>query len=88
MNIEFNRIPETDSVLYAYAPGSGVSAYGTPTKFKYIVTNRVRDGEAAHGLLRTSMLTPGDYVIRVIAEDYARNRASGKSTELPITVRN
>lgn len=88
MNIEFNRIPEMDSVLYAYASGSGVSAYGTPTRFKYIVTNRVRDGEAAHGLLRTSMLAPGDYVIRVIAEDYSRNRASGKSTELPITVRN
>lgn len=88
MNIEFNRIPETEAVLYAYAPGSGVSAYGTPTRFKYIVTNRVRDGEAAYGLLRTSMLAPGDYVIRVIAEDYSGNRASGKSTELPITVRN
>lgn len=88
MNIEFSRIPETESVLLAYAPGSGVSAYGTPTKFKYNITNRVRDGEVSRGLLRTTMLAPGDYVIRVIAEDYAGNRASGKSAELPITVRN
>lgn len=89
MNIEFNRLPPDDSsVLKVYAPGSGVSAYGTPTKFRYIVTNRVRDGEARQGLLRTSNLTSGDYVVRVIAEDYAGNRASGKVAELPVTVRN
>jgi sugar lactone lactonase YvrE len=89
MNIEFNRLPwDPSAVFYAYAPGSGVSAYGTPTKFRYIVTNRVRDGEALDGFLRTSSLAPGDYVIKVIAEDYAGNRASGKATELAITVRN
>ena len=87
INIEFNRLPPGDeSVFLVYATGSGVSAYGTPTKFKYIVTNRVRDGEAKDGLLRTSNLPPGDYRIKVIAEDRAGNRASGKSTELPITV--
>ncbi|MFP5262863.1 MAG: NHL repeat-containing protein [Blastocatellia bacterium] len=87
INIEFNRLPPGDeSVLLTYAAGSGVSAYGTPTKFRYIVTNRVRDGEARDGLLRTANLAPGNYVIRVIAEDHAGNRASGKSTELPITV--
>src|SRR6185503_20489029 len=61
MNIEFNRLPPDDSsVLTVYAAGSGVSAYGTPTKFKYIVTNRVRDGEARDGLLRASALAPGN----------------------------
>ncbi|MEK6325838.1 MAG: NHL repeat-containing protein [Acidobacteriota bacterium] len=89
MNIEFNRLPPDDSsVLVVYAVGSGVSAYGTPTKFRYIVTNRVRDGEARDGLLRTTDLAPGNYIIKVIAEDYVGNRASGRSTELPITVRN
>jgi hypothetical protein len=29
---------------------------------------------------------PGNYVIKVIAEDHAGNRATGKSTELPITI--
>lgn len=87
MNIEFNRLPPDDSAVFlTYAEGSGVSAYGTPTKFRYILTNRVRDGEARDGVLRTSALAPGNYIIRVIAEDFAGNRAAGKSTELPITV--
>jgi sugar lactone lactonase YvrE len=87
INIEFNRLPPGDeSVFLTYAVGSGVSAYGTPTKFKYILTNRVRDGEARDGLLRTSDLAPGNYIIKVIAEDHAGNRATGKSTEFPITV--
>lgn len=86
-NIEFNRLPPDDpSVFKVYAAGSGVSAYGTPTKFKYIITNRVRDGEARDGLLRTSALSPGDYIIRVMAEDFAGNRARASATELPITI--
>jgi sugar lactone lactonase YvrE len=89
MNIEFNRMPPEDSAVFkVYASGSGVSAYGTPTKFKYIVTNRVRDGEAMNGILRTSSLPSGNYIIKVIAEDYAGNRALGRSTELAITVAN
>ena len=89
INIEFNRLPAEDSAVFkAYASGSGVSAYGTPTKFKYIVTNCVRDGEAIEGLLRTSELRPGNYIIKVIAEDYAGNRASGPTTELAVTIRN
>lgn len=89
MNIEFDRLPpDGSSVLKAYASGSGVSAYGTPTKFRYIVTNRVRAGEAREGLLRTSGLAPGDYVLKVIAEDYAGNQASGKSIDLAIAIKN
>ncbi|HTF37029.1 MAG TPA: NHL repeat-containing protein [Blastocatellia bacterium] len=89
INIEFNRLPAEDSSVFkVYAPGSGVSAYGTPTKFRYIVTNRVRDGEAREGFLRTSNLKPGNYTIKIIAEDYAGNRGSGPSTQLAITVKN
>ncbi|HTG15466.1 MAG TPA: gluconolaconase, partial [Blastocatellia bacterium] len=89
VNIEFNRLPPEDSSVFkVYASGSGVSAYGTPTKFRYIVTNRVRDGEAMNGILRTSSLPSGNYIIKVIAEDYAGNRALGTSTELAITVVN
>lgn len=89
MNLEFNRLPwDPASVFYAYAAGSGVSAYGTPTRFRYIVTNLVRDGEAMDGFLRTSSLASGDYIIKVIAEDYTGNRATGSVTELAITVKN
>jgi sugar lactone lactonase YvrE len=89
MTIEFNRLPPGDeSVFSVYAPGSGVSAYGTPTKFKYIITNRIRDGRAQDGLLRTGAIGPGDYILRAIAEDFAGNRAVGKLTELAITITN
>jgi streptogramin lyase len=88
VNIVFNRLPPDDAdVTIAYATGSGVSAYGTPTRFKYIVTNRVRDGEARQGLLRTVQLAPGNYLIRIFAEDYAGNRASGQGTDLAIVVK-
>lgn len=87
INIEFHRLPPGDeSVFLVYAEGSGVSDYGTPTKFRYIITNRVRDGEAQDGLLRTSNIPPGNYIIRVVAEDFAGNRASGKATEFAITI--
>jgi hypothetical protein len=63
-----------------------VSAYGTPTKFRYVVTNRVRDGLARDGVLRTGAIAPGNYVIRIEATDYAGNRVEGKSAELPVVV--
>jgi sugar lactone lactonase YvrE len=89
INIDFSRMPpDDDSVFVAYAEGSGVSAYSSVTRFKYIVTNRVRAGEARDGVLRTSALAPGDYTLRIIAEDYAGNRATGATTELQIAVVN
>jgi hypothetical protein len=89
MNIDFTRVPPEDSSVFkAYAAGSGVSAYGTPTKFRYIVTNRVRQGEAREGLLRTANLHSGTYTIRIDAEDYAGNRALGPITELQIAIKN
>ena len=87
INIEFNRLPPNRAtVLLAYAPGSGVSAYGGVTRFRYIVTNRLRDGEAADGVLRTSELSPGNYTLKIIAEDFAGNRATGPATELALAV--
>jgi hypothetical protein len=86
-NIEFNRLPPDDEATrLVYAEGSGVSAYGTPTKFKYIVTNRVRDGIARDGTFRTSAIGPGNYTIRIAALDQKNNSAKGKATELAITV--
>ncbi|HJQ68666.1 MAG TPA: NHL repeat-containing protein [Blastocatellia bacterium] len=89
INMEFNRMPPDDETVFLiYGPGSGVSAYGTPTKFKYIATNRVRNGRARDGVLRTRNLAPGNYTIRAFAQDYAGNRASGASAELKITIEN
>ena len=89
MNIEFSRLPAEDAAVFkAYAPGSGISAYGTPTLFRYIVTNRVRGGEALDGVLRTSSFPSGDYILKITAEDFAGNRTTGPSTELAIIVKN
>jgi hypothetical protein len=83
----FDRLPSSDKAVFlAYAAGSGVSAYGTPTKFRYIITNIVRHGETREGTLRTSSLAPGNYRLKVIAEDFAGNRASGKESELAIRI--
>lgn len=87
VNMDFNRMPPgNEATFVTFAPGSGVSAYGTPTKFKYIITNRVRDGEARDSFLQTSRIPPGKYLIKVFAEDFAGNRATGKETELPIII--
>ncbi|MEW6126876.1 MAG: NHL repeat-containing protein [Acidobacteriota bacterium] len=88
INIEFNRLPAAmDAVKLAYAEGSGVSAYGTPTKFKYLVTNRVRDGQAQPGWLRTSLIAPGNYILKIIAEDFTGNRVADGASEILLTIK-
>jgi sugar lactone lactonase YvrE len=87
VNVEFNRLPpEPDAVKIAYADSSGITVYGNATtRFLYVVTNTIRDGRAARGVWRASRLPPGDYVLRIIAADYAGNEAT-KGRDLPIVV--
>ncbi|HKV42736.1 MAG TPA: NHL repeat-containing protein, partial [Blastocatellia bacterium] len=87
INIEFDRLPPEDAaVTLAYAAGSGVSAYGTPTKFRYIVTNLVKNGIARPGVLRTTAIPPGPYVLKIVGEDFAGNRTSLESSHLAIEI--
>jgi sugar lactone lactonase YvrE len=87
INIEFNRLPpEQSAVKIAYADSSGITVYGSATtRFLYVVTNVVRDGRAHADTWRTSALPPGDYVLRIIAADYAGNEAR-TGRDLPITI--
>lgn len=87
VNIEFNRLPpDPESVKVAYAKDSGITVYGNKTtRFLYVVTNTVRDGRAAEGSWDPAALAPGDYIIRVLAADYAGNEAVG-GRDLAITV--
>ena len=87
IQIEFNRLPaERDAVKIAYADSSGITVYGNAaTKFLYIVTNTVRDGRVAEGVWKSSELTPGDYVLRIFAADFAGNEATD-GRDLPITI--
>ena len=53
------------------------------TRFRYIVTNTVRHGDAQPGAWDTTALPPGDYVVRVTVRDRAGNSAA---QDLKVTV--
>ena len=85
MNIEFNRMPpQREAVKLAYAEDSGITVHGSRrTRFRYVLTNTVRDGELAIGLWQPGDLPPGDYTIRISAGDYSGNQAR-EGRELPL----
>lgn len=87
IQIEFDRLPpDRDAVKIAYADRSGITVYGSAaTKFLYVVTNTVRDGRVAEGVWKTSELPPGDYLLRILAADFAGNQATD-GRDLPVTV--
>ncbi|MGB7922066.1 MAG: NHL repeat-containing protein [Pyrinomonadaceae bacterium] len=87
INIEFDRLPPDDvAVKIAYADSSGITVYGSATtRFLYVVTNVVRDGHALTDTWRASELPPGDYVLRIVAADYAGNEAT-TGRDVPITI--
>jgi streptogramin lyase len=79
MNIDFQRLPSDDAVQVAYAPGSGITVHGSAvTRFRYSVTNTVRDGIWAEGTWQADTLPPGDYLLRVSARDHSGNEAQGR----------
>jgi hypothetical protein len=87
INIEFDRLPpEREAVKIAYADDSGITVYGSATtRFLYVVTNVVRDGRAITDTWRASELPPGDYLLRIVASDYAGNEATN-ARDVPITI--
>ncbi|WP_299345622.1 gluconolaconase [uncultured Pseudoxanthomonas sp.] len=79
MTLDFLRLPSDDAVQVAYAPGSGITVHGSAvTRFRYSVTNTVRDGHWAEGAWRAGELSPGDYTLRITARDYSGNEAQGR----------
>ncbi|HEY8410276.1 MAG TPA: NHL repeat-containing protein, partial [Pyrinomonadaceae bacterium] len=88
MDIVFNRLPpDRDSTKIAYADQSGITVYGSAsTRFLYEVTNIVRDGHAKTATWDTSQLSPGDYILRIIAADYSGNEAQD-GRDVLITIR-
>ncbi|WP_411849727.1 gluconolaconase [Stenotrophomonas sp. LGBM10] len=86
-NIVFNRMPAEDSAtVVAYAPDSGITVHGSAvTRFRYLVTNTVRDGLVETGRWQADALPAGDYVIRGSARDYSGNEATGPR-DLKITL--
>jgi hypothetical protein len=74
--ISFESLPDdVRSAPAAYAWGSKSGATGE-TIFAYIVTNKVRDREAAEDFWHASRLPEGDYLLRVFAADFFGNRTT------------
>lgn len=86
-NIVFNSMPPRDSATkVAYAPDSGITVHGSAvTRFRYLVTNTVRDGRVETGRWQPDALPAGDYVIRASARDYSGNDGIG-ARDLKITL--
>ena len=80
ITMEFDRLASgSEPPQLAYAEGSGITVYGNPiTRFRYIVTNAVKGGAAAPGSWDTTALAAGDYILRIVAEDYAGNVAMAR----------
>jgi sugar lactone lactonase YvrE len=85
--IRFDRHPEDEDARIIYASGSGIPVYGRrSTRFLYVVTSTLRDGVAADGVLDTATLSPGEYVLRILAADASGN-ITVANRDVPITVR-
>lgn len=87
VNLLFDRLPpQREAVKLAYADSSGITVYGSAaTRFLYVVTNVVRGGRAAEDFWRASELSPGNYVVRILAADFAGNEAR-EGRDLPVRV--
>jgi sugar lactone lactonase YvrE len=73
-NISFEQLPhDPNGVKVIYAEGSQ-SGYQGQTIFGYVVTNVARDGEAREDFLDTTQIAPGDFTLRVFAEDFFGNQ--------------
>ena len=84
-NIIFNRMPpQREAVKQAYAADSGITVHGSSsTRFRYVLTNTVRDGLLAGGALPLAELQPGNYTIRISAKDFSGNEAvAGRELQL------
>jgi sugar lactone lactonase YvrE len=75
-NLVFDQLPtDHELIKLVYAEGSQ-SGYQGSTVFGYIVTNVAGGGLAREGFLDSSKIAPGDYTLRIFAEDFFGNQAS------------
>lgn len=76
MTISFESLPDDSAAVpLVYAVGSQ-AGYTGKTVFAYIVTNTAREREVREDFWCASTLAPGEYIVRVFAEDFFGNRAT------------
>ena len=67
-----------------YGAGSGIPFYGgRRTRYLYIVTNRLHEGEASEGFWDTVRMPSGNYILRAWAADVSGNKVQ---RDLPVTI--
>ncbi|NYZ61422.1 gluconolaconase [Luteimonas deserti] len=88
MTLDFDRMPpHREAVRVAYAGDSGITVHGAArTRFRYVVTNTVRDGHIGTGVWAVDALPPGNYRVRITALDAAGNAAT-TNRELGVRLR-
>ena len=85
--LRFDRMSvDANAARLVYAPGSGIPFYrGRRTRFLYVVTNRFQNGLADGGMWDTTLMPPGDYIVRAWAADASGNVAVA-NRDLPVTI--
>lgn len=83
----YDRLPRNrEAVKFAYAANSGITVYGSKaTRFAYSLNNSMSNGQVRPGAWNVAGLAPGDYVLRILAADYAGNVAS-EGRDLALTI--
>ena len=73
----YDRIPRNrEAVKLAYMAGSGITVHGNAeTRFAYAINNSLMHGKLTPGAWKVGALGPGNYTLRITAEDYAGNAA-------------
>ena len=84
---QYDRLPRNrEAVKLAYAASSGITVHGaSETRFAYAINNKLINGKLTPGAWKVGELGPGNYILRITAEDYAGNAAS-RNRDLAVTV--
>lgn len=84
-SLRFDRVgPAPDASRMVYGAGSGIPFYGgRRTRYLYIVTNRLDDGQASEGFWDTGRVPSGNYILRAWAADVSGNKVE---RDLPVTI--
>ena len=84
---QYDRLPRNrDAVKLVYAANSGITVHGAAeTRFAYAINNKLINGKLTPGSWKVGELGPGNYILRITAEDYAGN-AANRNRELAVTI--
>jgi len=84
---QYDRLPRNrDAVKLAYAASSGITVHGaSETRFAYAINNRLINGKLTPGGWKVGDLGPGNYILRITAEDFAGN-AANRGRDLAVTI--